>query len=226
MNQEFSLLTYRASARAATERHAADSRAARHPQSGTSLTSGRSVGAADWLCSSSLVVHSRAGSGSALDEARRGMGRRPPARRCGARRARAPDRDGSGELDPPIEPAARGCSSLGSTRALGGSSPRLRSSLRRGHRIHPARASRRAPYLLVPRDAPASAGWELWVRYDLAPRRPVLMRSRADGRLSGPRGTAVPQRVDWAVVRGDGDIPLLLSRAELLARRRAPDDDR
>jgi len=83
-----------------------------------------------------------------------------------------------------------------------------------------------APYLLVPRDAPASAGWELWVRYDLAPRRPVLIRSRADGRLSGPRGTAVPQRVDWAVVHGDGDIPLLLSRAELLARRRAPDDDR
>jgi hypothetical protein len=81
-------------------------------------------------------------------------------------------------------------------------------------------------YLLVPGDSPAEAGWELWVRYDLAPRRPILIRSRERGGLQGPGGSALPRHVAVAVVRGPGDVPSLLARDQLLARRPRRDGDR
>jgi hypothetical protein len=78
-------------------------------------------------------------------------------------------------------------------------------------------------YLLVPQNASREEGWELWVRYDLAPRRPILLRSRGGRGLRGPRGEGVPRSVRWAVVRGDDGVPRLLTRGQLLARRRRHD---
>jgi hypothetical protein len=76
-------------------------------------------------------------------------------------------------------------------------------------------------YLLVPGDLPKETGWELWVRYDLAPRRPILLRSRGGRGLRGPRGEGAPKWVRWAVVPGDEGVPVLLTREQLLSRRRA-----
>jgi hypothetical protein len=81
-----------------------------------------------------------------------------------------------------------------------------------------------ATYLLVPENMPAASGWELWVRYDLAPRRPILIQSRGGRGLRGPKGTSIPKWVDRAVVPGDGGVPLLLTRGQLLARRRSRHD--
>ncbi|HEV8582255.1 MAG TPA: hypothetical protein VGX68_24555 [Thermoanaerobaculia bacterium] len=81
-----------------------------------------------------------------------------------------------------------------------------------------------ATYLLVPRSTPV--GWELWIRYDLAPRRPILLQPRAGGGLRGPKGTAVPKWVDWAVVPGDEGVPVLVTRGQLLSGRRAHDAGR
>jgi len=83
-----------------------------------------------------------------------------------------------------------------------------------------------ASYLLVPENTTAAPGWELWVRYDLAPRRPILIQPRGGHGLRGPKGTAIPKRIDRAVVPGDGGVPVLLRRDELLARRRGRDDRR
>lgn len=81
-----------------------------------------------------------------------------------------------------------------------------------------------ASYLLVPEDMPARSGWELWVRYDLAPRRPILIQSRGGRGLRGPKGTAIPNWVDRAVVPGAGGVPMLLTRDQLLARGRSRHD--
>lgn len=80
--------------------------------------------------------------------------------------------------------------------------------------------------LLVPQSTGATTGWELWVRYDLAPRQPILILSRAGRGLRGSGGGAVPRWVRWAVVPGDNDVPVLLTREQLLARRRDRDDGR
>lgn len=79
-----------------------------------------------------------------------------------------------------------------------------------------------ASYLLVPETMPATSGWELWMRYDLAPRRPILIQSRGGRGLRGPKGTAIPKWVDRALVPGAGGVPVLLTRDQVLARRRAP----
>lgn len=79
-------------------------------------------------------------------------------------------------------------------------------------------------YLLVPERMPAESGWELWVRYDLAPRRPILIQSRAGRRLRGPGGTALPKWVDWAVIPDHQGAPVLLTRDQLLARRKSRGD--
>jgi hypothetical protein len=81
-----------------------------------------------------------------------------------------------------------------------------------------------ASYLLVPENKPAASGWELWVRYDLAPRRPILIQSRAGHGLRGPKGTALPKWVDRAVVPGANGVPVLLTRDQLLARGRSRHD--
>ncbi len=77
-----------------------------------------------------------------------------------------------------------------------------------------------ASYLLVPENMPAGSGWELWVRYDLAPRRPILIQSRGGRGLRGPKGTAIPKWVDRAVVPGNDGVPVLLTRDQLLAGRK------
>ena len=80
-----------------------------------------------------------------------------------------------------------------------------------------------ASYLLVPENMPAASGWELWVRYDLAPRRPILIQSRGGRGLRGPKGTAIPKWVDRAVVPGANGVPVLLTRDQFLAGRRDRD---
>jgi hypothetical protein len=82
---------------------------------------------------------------------------------------------------------------------------------------------RDAWYLLVPYKVSSTDGWELWVRYDLAPRRPILIQPRARHGIHGPNGGAVPKWVHWAVLPGDDGVPLLLTREETLARLRAHD---
>jgi hypothetical protein len=81
-------------------------------------------------------------------------------------------------------------------------------------------------YLLVPYKVSATTGWELWVRYDLAPRRPILIQPRARRGLRAPNGGAVPKWVRWAVIPDDNGVPLLLTREETLARLRAHDGGR
>jgi hypothetical protein len=80
---------------------------------------------------------------------------------------------------------------------------------------------RDAWYLLVPDKVSPATGWEFWVRYDLAPRRPILIQPRAGRGLRGPNGGAIPKRVRWAVMPDDDGVPRLLTREETLARLRA-----
>jgi hypothetical protein len=84
---------------------------------------------------------------------------------------------------------------------------------------------RDAWYLLVP-DKVSTTGWELWVRYDLAPRRPILIQPRARRGLRRLNGGAVPKWVRWVVLPGDDGVPLLLTREETLARLSAHDGGR
>ncbi|MFL6261595.1 MAG: hypothetical protein ACJ76Y_18015 [Thermoanaerobaculia bacterium] len=75
-------------------------------------------------------------------------------------------------------------------------------------------------YLLFPPREPDETGWALWVRHDLAPRRPILIHSRGGRGLRTAHGAAVPQRVRWAVLPGEAGVPVLLTREEALARLR------
>jgi hypothetical protein len=77
-------------------------------------------------------------------------------------------------------------------------------------------------YLLVPPKNSEETGWAVWLRHDLAPRRPILIESWAGGRgLRTVDGAAAPRWVRWTVLPGDGGAPLLLTREEALARLRA-----
>jgi hypothetical protein len=78
-------------------------------------------------------------------------------------------------------------------------------------------------YLLFPPADSAETGWAVWVRYDLAPRRPILVESSAGRGLRTANGVAVPKWVRWAVLPGDGGVPRLLTREDALARLRAHD---
>jgi hypothetical protein len=76
-------------------------------------------------------------------------------------------------------------------------------------------------YLLFSPQEPDATGWAFWVRHDLAPRRPILIRP---GRgLRTARGAGVPQRVRWAVLLGEAGVPVLVTREEALARLRDRD---
>jgi len=79
-----------------------------------------------------------------------------------------------------------------------------------------------ARYFLVPYQA--DTGWEFRVRYDLAPRLPILVEPQARDGLRGPYGK-VPKRVRWVVLADEDGIPLLLTRQETLARLRKSHDD-
>jgi hypothetical protein len=81
-------------------------------------------------------------------------------------------------------------------------------------------------YLLVPPRETAATGWEQWVRYDLAPRRPILIQTRGGHRVRGPSGEAVPAWVRWAVLPDENGTPRLVPRKELRAELRALDDRR
>lgn len=76
-------------------------------------------------------------------------------------------------------------------------------------------------YLIVPPQDFEETGWAVWLRHDLAPRRPVLIESRSGRRFRTVNGAAAPKRVRWAVLQGDGGVPVLLPREEALARLRA-----
>ena len=76
-------------------------------------------------------------------------------------------------------------------------------------------------YLLVPPKDFEATGWAVWLRHDLAPRRPVLIESRAGRGFRTAFGAAAPKWVRWAVLPGDGGVPVLLAREEALARLRA-----
>ncbi len=73
------------------------------------------------------------------------------------------------------------------------------------------------PYLLID-EAPPEQGAANWVRYELAPRRTILVRG-------GERSARwlrqnVPAGIGWVVViRGDGEPPALYSRFEYIHRR-------
>jgi hypothetical protein len=75
-------------------------------------------------------------------------------------------------------------------------------------------------YLLFSPQEPDATGWALWVRHDLAPRRPILIRTRGGHGLRTAHGAAVPQRVRWAVLPGEAGVPVLVTREEALARLR------
>jgi hypothetical protein len=75
-------------------------------------------------------------------------------------------------------------------------------------------------YLLFPPEEPDKTGWSFWVRYDLAPRRPVLIQSTQGRGLRTAHGAAVPKRVRWAVLPGKDGAPVLATREEALARLR------
>ena len=81
-------------------------------------------------------------------------------------------------------------------------------------------------YLLVPPRETAATGWEQWVRYDLAPRRPILIQPSGGHRVRGPGGEAVPEWVRWAVLPDADGTPRLVPRKELRAELRALDDRR
>ncbi len=76
-------------------------------------------------------------------------------------------------------------------------------------------------YLLIPPAGSEDAGWAFWLRYNLAPRRPVLIESWSRHRLLTVNGAAAPRRARWAVLQGDGNVPVLMTRDEALARLRA-----
>jgi hypothetical protein len=76
-------------------------------------------------------------------------------------------------------------------------------------------------YLLVPPKDFEATGWAVWLRHDLAPRRPVLIESRAGRGFRTIYGTAPPKWVRWAILPGDNGVPVLLAREEALARLRA-----
>ncbi len=76
-------------------------------------------------------------------------------------------------------------------------------------------------YLLVPPSDSEETGWAVWLRHDLAPRRPILIEGRAGRGFHTANGAAPPRRVRWAVLPGDGGLPVLLAREEALARLRA-----
>jgi hypothetical protein len=78
-------------------------------------------------------------------------------------------------------------------------------------------------YLLVSPERTEADGWALWVRYDLAPRRPVLIQARAGGALRSPGGAGMPKWVHWAVLPDGEGRPLLLTREEALVRLKAHD---
>ena len=71
-------------------------------------------------------------------------------------------------------------------------------------------------YLLFPPRPPTDPGWAMWVRYDLAPRRPVLIESRHG--LSTANGMSAPRWVRWAVLAGEDGMPQLATRDAALAR--------
>ena len=73
-------------------------------------------------------------------------------------------------------------------------------------------------YLLVPPRETAATGWEMWVRYDLAPRRPILIQPNGGHRVRGPKGEVVPEWVRWAVLPDENGMPRLVPRKELRAR--------
>ena len=75
-------------------------------------------------------------------------------------------------------------------------------------------------YLIVPPKDFEETGWAVWLRHDLAPRRPVLVEGRRGRGLRTATGAAVPRRARWAVLAGDGGVPVLLTRAEAIARLR------
>ena len=75
-------------------------------------------------------------------------------------------------------------------------------------------------YLLVSPQEPDDTGWALWVRHDLAPRRPILIHSRGGRGLRTAHGAAVPQRVRWAVLPDVAGVPVLVTREDALARLR------
>ena len=62
----------------------------------------------------------------------------------------------------------------------------------------------------------------MWLRHDLAPRRPILIESK-NGRRGLPtvNREAAPRGVRWAILPGGGGVPMLLTREEALARLRA-----
>lgn len=76
-------------------------------------------------------------------------------------------------------------------------------------------------YLIVPPQDFEETGWAVWLRHDLAPRRPVLVEGRIRHKLITAGGTVAPRRARWAVVAGDGGVPVLLTREEALVRLRA-----
>ncbi|MEO6194352.1 MAG: hypothetical protein ABIS20_15185 [Thermoanaerobaculia bacterium] len=75
-------------------------------------------------------------------------------------------------------------------------------------------------YLVVSPESSDASGWALWVRYGLAPRRPVLIQPRAGRGLRAANGGGVPKWVRWAVLPDDHGVPVLLTREEALARLR------
>jgi hypothetical protein len=76
-------------------------------------------------------------------------------------------------------------------------------------------------YLVVSPEPADASGWALWVRYDLAPRRPILILPTRAGRgLRATNGAGVPKWVRWAVLPDGHGVPVLLTREEALARLR------
>ncbi len=78
-------------------------------------------------------------------------------------------------------------------------------------------------YLLVPPRETAATGWEQWVRYDLAPRRPILVQPHGGHRVRGPKGAVVPEWVRWAVLPDADGTPRLVPRRQLRAELKALD---
>jgi hypothetical protein len=71
------------------------------------------------------------------------------------------------------------------------------------------------PYLLIEEGDP-EAGAANWVRYELAPRRAILVRG---GRGARWLGQTVPAGIRWVVVARGGEPPTLHTRFDYLHRR-------